>query len=145
MNKLQEIESLFNLVDAFNKVLPEKTDESLEINGLKINLNKNGNEIKISIISNEELDEEFDDTKIKEIIKEHKDNIKELDDNLFIEIVKDIRSVLDIKKFDELLNKESFNEDEASEVGNMINLSSQIICKHLQNKINELVNIYNKF
>ena len=51
----------------------------------------------------------------------------------------------DVQRFDELLNQDTFTEEEAAEVSEMIDQSSQIICDHLEDKINELVEIYNRF
>ena len=51
----------------------------------------------------------------------------------------------DVQRFDELLNQDTFTEEEAAEVSEMIGQSSQIICDHLEDKINELVDVYNRF
>lgn len=146
MENLQEVKALFDLINIFNVAIPDGAEESLEVNGTKITLNKKDGVINISVTSdNEDAIEGFDDSCIKEIIKEYKERLNELDDDLFIEVVEAMESSLDAQRFDELLNQGTFTEEEAAEVSEMINQSSQIICDHLEDKINELVNVYNRF
>lgn len=146
MENLKEVKELFDLINIFNVAIPDGAEESLEVNGTKITLNKKDGVINISITSNnEDAVEEFDDSCIKEIIKEYKERLNELNDDLFIEVVEAMESSLDVQRFDELLNQDTFTEEEAAEVNEMIDQSSQIICDHLEDKINELVNIYNRF
>lgn len=142
-----EIESLLNLLE----ILPDKVNENLEIDGTKINLIKNNNKFSITV-SSEIRDEDFDDMYIydyeiliKEDIEKFKKSVEALDDCLFVTSVEDMRKSIDIKRFDELLNQDSFCFEEICEVSNMINKSSEIIRKHLRNKINELLYVYNKF
>lgn len=146
MENLKEVKELFDLIDIFNTAIPDGAEESLEVNGTKITLNKKDGVINISVTSNnEDAVEEFDDSCIKEIIKKYKERLNELNDDLFIEVVEAMESSLDVQRFDELLNQDTFTEEEAAEVSEMIDQSSQIICDHLEDKINELVNIYNRF
>ena len=146
MENLQEVKALFDLINIFNTVIPDGAEESLEVNGTKITLNKKDGVINISVTSNnEDTVEEFDDSYIKEIIKEYKERLNELNDDLFIEVVEAMESSLDVQRFDKLLNQDTFTEEEAAEVSEMIDQSSQIICDHLKDKINELVDVYNRF
>ena len=146
MENLQEIKELFDLINIFNVTIPDGAEESLEVNGTKITLNKKDGVINISVISdNEDAFEKFNDSSIKEVIKEYKERIEELDDCLFVEAAEEMGQYFNMKRFDELLNKNYFTEEEAVEVSEMIDQSSQIICNCLEDKINELTNIYNKF
>lgn len=146
MENLQEVKELFDLINIFNMVIPDGSEESLEVNGTKIILNKKDGVINISVTSdNEDTVEEFDDSCIKENIKEYKECIEELDDCLFVEAAEEMGQYFNMKRFDELLNQGTFTEEEAAEVSEMIDQSSQIICDHLKDKINELVDIYNRF
>lgn len=146
MENLQEVKALFDLINIFNVAIPDGAEESLEVNGTKIALNKKDGVINISVTSdNEDAVEGFDDSCIKEIIKEYKERLNELNDDLFIEVVEAMESSLDAQRFDELLNQDTFTEEEAAEVSEMIDQSSQIICDHLEDKINELVDVYNRF
>ena len=81
----------------------------------------------------------------KEIVEEYKEGIKALDDDLFVEIVDELKSKLDLTRFNELLDLESFDEDQAQEVEKMIDISTDIICLHLQHKIQGMVELYEKF
>lgn len=146
MENLQEVKELFDLINIFNVAIPDGAEESLEVNGTKIALNKKDGVINISVTSgNEDAVEGFDDSCIKEIIKEYKERIEELDDCLFVEAAEEMGQYFDVQRFDELLNQDTFTEEEAAEVSEMINQSSQIICDHLEDKINELVDVYNRF
>lgn len=146
MENLQEVKALFDLINIFNVAIPDGAEESLEVNGTKIALNKKDGVINISVTSDNEDDVEgFDDSCIKEIIKEYKERIEELDDCLFVEAAEEMRQYFDVQRFDELLNQDTFTEEEAAEVSKMIDQSSQIICDHLEDKINELVDVYNRF
>lgn len=149
MENLQEVKELFDLINIFNMVIPDGSEESLEVNGMKVTLNKKDGVINISVTSDKDTKEEaletFDDSQIKEIIKEYKERIEELDDCLFVEAAEEMSKYFNMKRFDELLNQDTFTEQEATEVSEMIDQSSQIICNHLEDKINELVNIYNRF
>lgn len=146
MENLQEVKALFDLINMFNVTIPDGAEESLEVNGTKIALNKKDGVINISVTSdNEDAIEGFDDSCIKEIIKEYKKRIEELDDCLFVEAAEEMGQYFDVQRFDELLNQDTFTEEEAAEVSKMINHSTEIICNHLEDKINELVNIYNRF
>lgn len=146
MENLQEVKALFDLINIFNVAIPDGAEESLEVNGTKIALNKKDGVINISVTSdNEDAVEGFDDSCIKEITKEYKERIEELDDCLFIEAAEEMGQYFDVQRFDELLNQDTFTEEEAAEVSEMIGQSSQIICDHLEDKINELVDVYNRF
>lgn len=146
MENLQEVKELFDLINIFNIAIPDGAEESLEVNGTKIALNKKDGVISISVTSdNKDAVEGFDDSCIKEIIKEYKERIEELDDCLFVEAAEEMGQYFDVQRFDELLNQDTFTEEEAAEVSEMIDQSSQIICDHLEDKINELVDVYNRF
>lgn len=146
MENLQEVKELFDLINIFNIAIPDGAEESLEVNGTKITLNKKDGVINISVTSdNGDAVEGFDDSCIKEIIKGYKERIEELDDCLFVEAAEEMGQYFDVQRFDELLNQGTFTEEEAAEVSEMIDQSSQIICDHLEDKINELVDVYNRF
>ena len=143
MENLQEVKALFDLINIFNVAIPDGAEESLEVNGTKIALNKKDGVINISVTSDET--EEFDDSEIKDMITYYKERIKELDDYLFVEATEEMAQYFNIAKFDELLNQDTFTEEEAAKVTKLINRSVAIISKHLENKIDKLINIYNKF
>ena len=87
----------------------------------------------------------FDDSEVKELVAEFKDSIEELDDSIFLESLEKARSAVDVKRFNDLLSLETFTEDEATEVTCLIDYFSQIISTTLQEKIQELFSLSEKF
>lgn len=75
------------------------------------------------------------DNNIKKEINDFKSVIEDLDDCLFLEIVEDLESIIDIKTFDELLEQESLTEEETEIVSHMISHSKTVINEHIQNRI----------
>ena len=146
MENIEELKSLFKAFDMIQTLVPED-GKCLEKNGTVINVTKDGNTLKITIVSKAEDEEEekFDDTEIKEAIQEYKDKLNDLDDCLFVSATEDFGKEFEVKRFDELLNKETLTADEAMEVTKMIDRSLDIISDHLRKKIEELVSIYNRF
>lgn len=148
------MEELFNLLTLFNtpnlgveslkKIIDSKADissETIEINGYKfvVNKEKDGNKYTITV------EEVIDNESIIEAIKEYKNNIDELDDCLFLTAAEELEKYVDIKKFNDLLEKESFSNDEAEKVLNTIELSSKIISTLLADKVEELNKLRLKF
>lgn len=146
MNEFQKMNDLTDLLHIFGLIIPEGTDKIFEEDGTQIHISKKNGSIKISVNSNKDLGgEDFDDSSIKDAISEFKDNINDLDDTIFIESLEEARKVIDINKFDEFLNLEKFTEEEATEVANMINYFSQIVSNNLQEKIEELIKLEERF
>lgn len=140
------LSEISDIINNLSLSIPEGTVQSFEADGLKYYLEKDNGSIKIELkASLPEQDEEFDDSTIKEIVREYKEGIKALDDDLFVEIVDELKSKLDLTRFNELLDLENFDEDQAQEVEKMIDISTDIICLHLQHKIQGMVELYEKF
>lgn len=140
------LSEISDIINNLSLSIPEGTVQSFEADGLKYYLEKDNGSIKIELkASLPEQDGEFDDSTIKEIVREYKEGIKALDDDLFVEIVDELKSKLDLTKFNELLDLENFDEDQAQEVEKMIDISTDIICLHLQHKIQGMVELYEKF
>lgn len=144
---MDELKNLGEISDIINKLslsIPEGTVQSFEADGLKYYLEKDNGYIKIELETS--LPKEgFDDSSTKEIVAEYKESIKALDDDLFLEIVDELSSKLDLKEFNSLLDLESFDEAQARKVEEMIDISTDVICLHLQHKIQGLVELYEKF
>ena len=146
MNELMNLSEISDIINNLSLSIPEGTVQSFEADGLKYYLEKDNGSIKIELkASLPEQDREFDDSTIKEIVREYKEGIKALDDDLFVEIVDELKSKLDLTRFNELLDLENFDEDQAQEVEKMIDISTDIICLHLQHKIQGMVELYEKF
>ena len=146
MNKIIDFNELPDLTNILGLCIPDGTVETFESDGIKYHLEKDKGHLKIEIEANiPEQDGEFDDSATKEIVEEYKEGIKALDDDLFVEIVDELKSKLDLTRFNELLDLESFDKDQAQEVEEMIDISTNVICLHLQHKIQGMVELYEKF
>lgn len=146
MNEFQKMNDLTDLLHIFGLIIPEGTDKVFEEDGTQIHISKKNGGVKISVNSNKDLSgENFDDSSIKDAISEFKDSINDLDDSVFIESLEEARKAIDVKRFDELLNLEKFTEAEATEAANMITYFSQIISNNLQEKIQELLELQERF
>lgn len=146
MNKIIDFNEFSDITNILDLYIPNGTVETFESDGIKYHLEKDKGHLKIEIDVNiPEQDEEFDDSATKEIVEEYKEGIKALDDDLFVEIVDELKSKLDLTKFNELLDLESFDKDQAQEVEKMIDISTNVICTHLQHKIQGMVELYEKF
>lgn len=132
---------LEKLIELMGNLIPEGTNEEIDTDEYKISLVKDGDNIKIQIVEKEEA---FDDSEIKEVVSEFKEAIEELDDDLFVEIAEDFSTKLNNKEFNDLLNLESYSEEQAAKVSEMIEIATTIIRSHIQNKIQNLFEIYDK-
>lgn len=135
-NTMNELEKLISLLA---DLIPNGTEQEFILDGVTYKLKKTEDEILI------EGNEPFDDTETKELVSKYKENIKNLDDDLFVEVVDEISKKIDLKKFNELLDLENYTEEQANEVEDMIDTFTDIICLNLQHKIQHLVEVYDNF
>ena len=108
--------------------------EYSNINGEK-KLLINGDEVK------EELTPEFDDTQIKMEINDFKEALKKLDDNLFITFCEALNNVMNINKFNKLLDLETLNEEDAEYVKGMMDQSKTILIELIDSRLNYLYDL----
>lgn len=144
---MNTIGDIYELLGVFNTI-PEDTDEKIRINDLEIALTKKNGVIDIKIEINEDNEQDgqtFDDSKIKEKIANYKESIEALDDNTFLDILDEMRGVIDIKEFDNLLDSEVFTDKTAARVEELIDHSTLIVRKFLQNKVQNLMELYDRF
>ena len=85
------------------------------------------------------------DPEIKNIVVSFKEKLEKLDDDLFIELFEDLKKEIDVNRFSELLDKDQYTIEEANEVKGLINQSVKIIHSKLQDMIENLVDVYDKF
>lgn len=78
---------------------------------------------------------EFDDSMTKESLQAYKDVVDVLDESSFKEYLAYLASALDIDTFNKLTDKESFNEDEANVVDEMIFIATTKLKKYLKDKV----------
>lgn len=139
---IEQFNELTNIINMFSDAIPDNIDEKLELGDLKISISKRDGKVELNVESKKE---EFNDSEIKETTKEFRERLKKLDDQTFMEVVEEIKDDIDMQKFDKLLNLESYNEESANEVTDLMNQVSEVICNKLQDKIQKLVNLYDKF
>ena len=128
-----------NLLMVLNEMIPEGTNEEFEKDGIRYKFVNEDGLIKI------EAETVFDDSYTKEAVTNFKENIKVLDDDIFVKSIDELRDKIDLNRFDELLDLEEFTEEEADEVEKLITDASTIICSNLQSKIQEFVELYDRF
>lgn len=136
MNDLFQLNTMANLLEA---LIPEGTNKKVEIDGIEYSINKKDNKVSISAV------EKFDDTAIKEYVSQFKENIKELDDCLFVKVTEEFKKSFNTKEFDKLLNLDKYSQEDADKVVGMMSEFSDIVCEYLQSKIKKLVELYEKF
>lgn len=133
---------LKELIKTLSMLIPNDSDSCEEIGGYKISTsNRNGN-ISITV---ESIEQKFDDTEIKELVSNYKENIGKLDDCLFLDVLEEIKDHLDIKTFDELTNQDSYSEEDAEIVKSMINFTNLVVHENIVNKIQDLEELLTKF
>lgn len=135
MNELEQ------LIELMGNLIPEGTNEEIDTEAYKVSIVKNGDNIEIQIV---EKEQEFDDSEIKQTVKEFKNAIKELDDDFFVEVTEAFSEKINNKKFNDLLDLESYTEEQACEVSEMIEIATTIIQSHIQSKIQSLFELYDK-
>ena len=123
-----DIEKLLELLNAHDNVRIEYSfidgRESLKVNG-------------------EEVIPSYDDSSIKKMIKEFKANIELLDDNTFTKVLEETK--LSLTDVINLLDQESFTEEEAVQAQNYIETLSTSIKEKLASNMDTLHYIYNRF
>lgn len=141
-NELCQIENLANLIQVLNDIIPEGIEEKLEADGIQVSLIKRDGDIKINVTSEEKT---FNDSEIKKYVSDFRNNIKALDDSLFVKVTEEFGETFDTKEFDNLLKLDSYTKQEAEKVTEMISEFSNIVCEHLQCEIEKLVELYERF
>lgn len=139
MMYFDEFNNFINLLNIVSEMIPDGTEKEVEIGGTKVSLTKKDGSIKINTQT------KFDDSSIKNLVKRYQTSIKELEDDMFVEISEKLGQTLNLKEFDNLLNLETFNETQAAQVEEMIDVASTLTRNYLASKINDLVNLRNKF
>lgn len=83
---------------------------------------------------------------IKDKIANYKENLDILDDCIFVDVLDELTTYnVDLKQFDELLNKEELTESEETYISYLIDFTNSLIRQHIRNKIEDLNNLINRF
>ena len=113
--------------------------KEIETDDYSISAKNEDGTIKIQVNS------KFNDSYVKEAVASYKEAIKKLDDDTFVEVVEEMKQQHDINHFNELLELESFTEDQAEEVLSMITKFNSLTRSKLQHKIQVMVELYEQF
>lgn len=142
MQDLKNFMGVSELMDMISNLIPDGTEVDKEINGVKFKMKKNGAYITINIEEPEETLTKFDDSETKTLVKKFKDNIKALDDDLFVKITEQMGEIFNLCEFNKLLDLKSYDEEQSDLVLDYIDKASDLVCDTLQFKIQELVDLY---
>ena len=86
------------------------------------------------------------DKNIKDVIANYKRNLDLLDDCIFVNVLDELASYhVNLKQFDELLNKEELTESEEIYVAYLIDFTNSLLRQHIVNKIKDLNELLDKF
>lgn len=86
------------------------------------------------------------DTNIKNKIANYKRNLDLLDDCIFVDVLDELSTYnINLKQFDELLNKEELTESEETYVSYLIDFTNSLIRQHILNKIIDLNELIDNF
>ena len=138
----EEFDKLIELSKNLKSLIPDKTNKEFTVGDSIVRINRDGDTVHVEI---EQSSEDTDyKSEVRDIVEEYKELIEELDDCLFVEIVEDLSNKISIKEFDELLNKEDLSKEEAFKLLNMIDVCKEYIAFHIENKIDNLRELYSR-
>lgn len=121
-----------NLIDYYKDV-PSGT---YEIGDYIVTIEKSDNSISMELSTKDNT---------KEIVNEYKESLNKIEDDLFVKIVDEISKEINLKEFNDLLDQETYTSEESEKVLGLIDKSKKIILSKLQDEIESLVELYNKF
>ena len=131
---METFDELFNIVRAIGEILPEG-ENTLNLGSVKLQVDKKDNSIKIQIVDNEAMD----------LVKEYKENIKLLDDEIFVKATEELSKSVNINYFNNLLEKEKLTPYELDVVGQYIAKSNDIISDTINAEIARLEDLLDRF
>ena len=131
---METFDELFNIVKAIGEILPEG-ENTLNLGSVKLEVDKKDNSIKIQIVDNEAMD----------LVKEYKENIKLLDDEIFVKATEELSKSVNINYFNTLLEKEKLTPYERDKVGQYIAKSNDIISDAINTEIARLEDLLDRF
>ena len=123
--------------ELFNKILEEIKQKFGDDSRIEISEDNGYLRLKLVKIPN---------TNIKNKIANYKRNLDLLDDCIFVDVLDELPTYnIDIKQFDELLNKEELTESEEIYVSYLIDFTNSLIRQHITNKIEDLNELIDNF
>ena len=115
-----------------------KEENTLDLGNIKLEIDKKDNSIKITAVD-EVSDSDLD------LIREYKENIKLLDHELFIKATEKLSADVDINYFNSLIDKTTLTSDEFDEVKAIIEKSNEIIAELIEDEIDRLDSLLERF
>lgn len=86
------------------------------------------------------------DFNIKDKIADYKKNLDLLDDCIFVDMLDELTTYnVDLKQFDDLLNKEELTESEETYISYLIDFTNTLIRQYIFNKIKDLIELIDNF
>lgn len=134
---METFEDLFNIVKTISEFLP-KGENTLDLGNIKLEIDKKDNSIKITAVD-EVSDSDLD------LIREYKENIKLLDDELFIKATEKLSEDVNINYFNSLIEKTTLTSNELNEVKAIIERSNEIITELIEDEIDRLDSLLTRF
>lgn len=128
------------ILDLIQNLVPEGTEEQLEVNGITISLVKRNGELKFKVDKGP-----YNDEDIKNYVLIFKENIKKLGDSTFLKITEKFGKIHSTKDFNNLLNLSNYTEQEANKVASMIREFSKLTHEYLQREIQHLIELDERF
>lgn len=148
MNRLENIYELMGLFSA----IPVGTEEKIVINNTTITLSKTTDAVNVQVKFTKDdkcpcgnecvCHEEFDDTNIRWKVEMFKKNVNDIDHEVFLECLEELKEEIDLKEFSDLLDLEHYNEEEAERVDDLIDISTLVIHEVIQNWMQDIVDDY---
>ena len=134
---METFEDLFNIVKTISEFLT-KGENTLDLGNIKLEIDKKDNSIKITAV------DEVSDIDL-DLIREYKENIKLLDDELFIKATEKLSEDVDINYFNSLIEKTTLTSSEFDEVKAIIEKSNEIISELIEDEIDRLDSLLTRF
>ena len=134
---METFEELINIINIIGSLLPEGQN-TLDLGNIKLEVDKKDNSIKITAV------DEVSDIDL-DLIREYKENIKLLDDELFIKATEKLSEDVDINYFNSLIEKTTLTSSEFDEVKAIIEKSNEIIAELIEDEIDRLDSLLTRF
>lgn len=96
-------------------------------------------------INGKDINDSYDDSPVKDYIKEYYENVKLLDNCTFVEVMKEVGEEIDMKSLEELMEQESFTKEEAEVIYESVGFINNSIREKLIDKMDKIEALLEKF
>lgn len=140
-----EIGERFSLLNIINELVKDGTDQVIDVNGTKVRITKKDNKLNIVAGYEDKEKEEVNQEEFGKYIKAFKNYLNEIDDTTFFEIKEELDKCMNIKVFNDMLNLDHYDLDDAKAVQQGIELVSQIANDKIRHRLSQLENLIDRF